>query len=258
MAHDRLFVTHHHRLFLPYRGWLVANRLRGAHFLGAQRLLEALGFAPLVLPDRLVARLLVTRPGGRGGASAIHGRLLFAAGTIAAMAPAAAAVLLAVARTAAVALRWPRVLLLFGPRLVRPRLVRPRLIRPRLLFRPRLLGSPLLLRPRLLLPLLVGPAIPALGPLAAVRPVAPLAAGLAIAPLLEAALLLAVAVLVAWRATVAAAVAPIPSLLITSRFATPRLAAALLRVRLLRALLRLGCSNGRRGLLRRGGGSPED
>jgi hypothetical protein len=97
----------------------------------------------------------------------------------------------------------------------------------------------LLLRPRLLLLPLIGPAI------AAVRP---LPAGLAVAPLLEAPLLLAVAVLVAWRASVAPAVAAFTALplrpLIAPRFAAPRLLLAALP--LLRGLLRVGRSNGRR------------
>ena len=61
MAHDRFLVTHHW-LFLRHRGWLVTNRRRNAGFLGAQRFLDALGFAPLIFPDGFVARLLVARP----------------------------------------------------------------------------------------------------------------------------------------------------------------------------------------------------
>src|SRR6185312_2195242 len=123
VAHDRLLVSHRRRL--------VSDRLLAARFLGAQRLFQPLRFPPLILADRFVARLLVPRPGWRSGSGAACGRLLVPARTIAAMAPAAAAVLLAFARSAfartAFALRRPRLLL--GPGL----LFRPGLLRSRLL-----------------------------------------------------------------------------------------------------------------------------
>jgi hypothetical protein len=112
VAHDRFF-PRPYRLLLPHHGLFALNRFRGAGFLGAQRFFQALRFAPLVLADRLMAWLLVTwlLAAGRSGGAAVCGRLLVPARTIAAMAPAASAVLVALT------LRRP-LLLLLRPRLV--------------------------------------------------------------------------------------------------------------------------------------------
>src|SRR4051812_42030727 len=243
MTHDRFFMTHD-RFFVARRRRLGSNRFIRAGFLGPQRFFQALGLAPLIFADRFVARLLMARRLARRDcrSGAVSGVLLVPARTIAAMAPTAASLLVGpgLVRSRLLGSGVLRSGLLRS-RLLRSELVRHRLLGPRLLLR-----SSLMLRPRLLLPLLLGPAI------APVRPLTPLAAGLAIAPLLQTPLLLSVPMLVAGRATVAPAVAPIPSLLIGSLIA-PRLLIPPLLL-LVPSRLRMGLCRGLRNRLRLRGG----
>src|SRR6185295_757534 len=84
----------HWSRFLP-------NRLLGADLFCAQRFLQPLRFASLVFADCFMARLLVARllAAGPSAAPAGSGGLLVPAWPIAAVPPAAAALLLAFART---------------------------------------------------------------------------------------------------------------------------------------------------------------
>jgi hypothetical protein len=237
-----------HGFFVPYRlGFrmlhrpLVPGRFCGPSLFGPQRFFEPLRFAPLVFADRFVPVLVAYGSSDRGDTGgAVHGGLLLAARPVPAVAATAAAVLLAFALGRPLLLLGSRVLgsclLLLGSGVLGSCLL--------LLLGSGVLGSWLLLRPRLLLPLLIGPALAAVGSLAP---------GLTVAPLLEAALLLAIALLVARRAAVAPAIAATAPLaagtLVAPLLITPLLLVALV---LLRPLLRGGRSNGCRWRLRRG------